>query len=603
MDLIHTISFLKAFKLRRMKKIFITTLLFFVVNSSTAFSQISFTRETNPLNPAVTDAYESTGACWVDFNNDGFLDLFVSNGNIISQNNSLYLNDHSGGFIKITTGAIVNDGGTSIGGTWADFNNDGNLDLFVTNRNNFGNFLYMGNGDTTFTKITTGSIVTDMPNSNSSGWTDVNRDGLVDLFMINFTQNDLLYLNNGLPNYTFTKIDTAAFLIDGGNFSIDGQWADCNNDRFPDFFIGNAGTQNDFVYKNNGNLIFEKITLNDARATLGASWGDFNNDGYLDLFTSGYLNQKSRLYLNSGPPGYDLLPIDTGIVSNDPANSVGSCWGDFDNDGDLDLFVANDGTLSGFLYLNSGLPNYAFTKVTTGTIANNTGNSFGAACGDYDNDGQLDIYVANRLNQQNFLFRNITGNNNKWITVKCAGVTSNKAAVGTKVRIKAVINGQPIWQMQEVTPQTGYNSQNLWLHFGLGNASIIDSIKVEWINGLTHYFTNVQANNNITISETGNIIGISPINNQIPGSYKLYQNYPNSFNPSTTIKFNVPVQSLVKIDVFDITGRIVETLVNAELREGYYEINWDASKISSGIYFYIIHAGNFSETKKMVLIK
>ncbi|MEO8511971.1 MAG: FG-GAP-like repeat-containing protein [Ignavibacteria bacterium] len=577
-------------------------ILFFFILSSGVTAQPQFTRITEIGNPAVNDTMESAGACWIDFNNDGFLDLFVANGNVVSQNNSLYLNDHSGGFLKITTGAIVNDGGSSIGGTWGDFNNDGKPDLFVTNRNGFGNFLYMGNGDTTFTKITTGSIVTDMPNSNSSGWTDINRDGLVDLFMINFTQNDLLYINNGLPNFTFTKIDTAAFLLDGGNFSIDGQWADYNNDRFPDFFVGNAGTQNDFVYRNNGNLTFTKITLTDARATLGASWGDFNNDGNLDLFTSGYLNQKSRLYVNSGHPNHDLIPIDTGIVSNDPANSVGSAWGDFDNDGDLDLFVANDGTLSGFLYLNSGFPFYAFTKVTTGTIAANTANSFGCAVGDYDNDGQLDIYVANRLNQKNFLFHN-DGSSNKWITIKCEGVTSNRSAIGTKVRIKAQINGQPVWQVQEVTPQSGYNSQNLLLHFGLGNAGIIDSIIVEWINGLTHYFTNVSTNINITISESGNIIGINPINAEIPRDFSLLQNYPNPFNPSTTIRFSIPVQSMVRIDIFDITGKFVENLVNSELRMGNYDIKWDASKYSSGIYFYEIRAGNFQETKKMALIK
>lgn len=587
----------------------------FTVYIPNLFSQPTFTRITSATNPAVNDTAESTGISWVDFNNDGYLDLYVSNGNLTSVNNALYLNNRSGGFVKITTGAIVNDGGTSIGGTWGDFNNDGNLDLFVPNRNNFGNFLYLGNGDTTFTKVTTGAIVTDLFNSNSSGWVDFNRDGNLDLIIVNFQQNDVMYLGNGSPNFTFTKIDTAAFLLDGANFSIIGQWADYNNDRFPDFFVGNAGTQNDFVYRNNQNLTCTKITLSDARATLGASWGDFNNDGYLDLFTAGYLNQKSRLYINSGPPNYDLTPIDTGIVSNDPANSIGSCWGDFDNDGDLDLFVANDGTQSGFLYINNGPPGYSFTKITTGTIPANIGNSFGAACGDYDNDGQLDIYVANRLNQKNFLFHN-NGNSNHWLTVKCTGTVSNRAAIGTKVRVKATIGGVPRWQVQEITPQTGYNSGNLWLHFGLAEAITIDSIKVEWTNGLTHYFTNIPADQKISISESGNIIGVNNISSQVPENSKLCQNYPNPFNPSTKIRFeigflNKGFQPLAKLSVYNILGREVVTVVNENLSPGTYEVNFDGTKLSSGIYFYKLIVGDasaslstsYEETKRMVFIK
>ncbi len=573
-------------------------ILYFISGSEKLFSQPAFTRVTDPGNPAVTDAFESTGASWVDINNDGYLDLFVSNGNLTSQNNSLYLNNRSGGYVKIFTGPVVNDGGSSIGGTWADYNNDGNLDLFVSNRNNFGNFLYLGTGDTTFTKITVGSVVTDLFNSNSSHWVDINKDGYIDLHVINFQQNDVLYMNNGISSFTFTKIDTSAFLLDGGStFSIVGGWGDYNNDRQTDLFIGNGGAQNDFLFTNNGNQTLSKTTFNDARNTLGCSWGDFDNDGDLDLFTSGFLNNKSRLYINGGSPSYILNPIDTGIVSNDPANSIGSSWGDFDNDGDLDLFVSNDGQKN-FLYINTGAPNYGFIKITSGSIVNDVGNSFGCVTGDYDNDGQLDVYVANRLNQPNFLYRN-NGNSNKWITIKCAGVTSNWASIGTKVRVKA----GGVWQMQEVVAQSGYNSQNLWLHFGLGSSAVIDSIKVEWINGLTHYFTGQGVNRNITISESGTIIGINPINNQLPKGYELFQNYPNPFNPTTNIKFTIPKASLVKLVIFDIMGKAVSTIINKELQAGSYNTDVDASGLSSGVYFYKLTVGDFSDTKKMILIK
>jgi hypothetical protein len=578
---------------------FLFIILLLLLNVSNDYSQ-SFTKITDPNNPVVTDMNQSTGGCWIDFNNDGFLDLFVSNGNLSSQNNALYLNNRSGGFIKITTGAIVNDGGTSIGGTWGDYNNDGNLDLFVANRNNFGNFLYMGHGDTTFTKITTGNIVTDLGNSNSGAWVDITRDGYLDMHVVNFTQNDFLYMNNGSPNFTFTKIDTAAFLLDGSGTSIIGAWADYNNDRLPDLFIGNAGTNN-FLWKNNGNLFFTRTIISNTRNTIGASWGDYDNDGNLDLFVANYLNNKNILYHNSGPPNYDLIPIDTGIVSNDPGNCVGSCWGDFNNDGYLDLFVTNDGNAN-FLYMNNGPPNYGFTKVTTGIIVTDVANSFGCVCGDYDNDGQLDVFVATRTGQGNLLYHN-NGNSNKWITVKCVGVISNKAAIGTKVRLKSTINGLPTWQTQEIMPHTGYNSQNLWLHFGLGNASIIDSIRVEWINGATNVFTNVSVNQGVTIIENGPLISVTNNSSKTPEKFTLHQNYPNPFNPMTKIKFELPKSSDIKIQIFDITGRVIDNLIDANLGIGSYEVQWDGSKVSSGIYFYRLQSKSFMDTKKMILIK
>jgi len=312
-------------------------------------------------------------------------------------------------------------------------------------------------------------------------------------------------------------------------------------------------------------------------------------------------------------PAFTRITAITNPAVNDTAESTGVSWVDFNNDGYLDLFVANDGTNSGFLYTNNGPQSYSFYKVTTGTIAVHTGNSFGAACGDYDNDGHLDIYVANRLNQKNFLFRN-NGNLNHWITVKCVGVVSNRAAIGTKVRVKAVIGGVSRWQMREITPQTGYNSGNLWLHFGLGNAAIIDSVKVEWINGLTHYFTNVSTDQNIAISETGNIIGLNAIGTSVPDKFTLYQNYPNPFNPSTKIKFNVPLLRgvdaeggrgvFVKLIVYDILGREAAIVLNQNVMPGVYEINFNASGLTSGVYFYRLSVGSvYSETRKMILLK
>lgn len=566
----------------------------------TAYPQ-TFTKITDITNPVVTDQYESGGGSWIDINNDGWLDLFVANGNLTSQNNSLYINRRNGNFTKVITGAVVNDGGSSIGGAFGDYNADGNPDLFVTNRNFFKNFLYRGTGDSTFIKIITGNIVTDSSNSNCGHWVDIDRDGDLDLFVINFQGNDFLYLNSGAPSYNFTKIDTAAFLLNAADFSIPAAWGDFNNDRFPDLFVGNAGTQNDFIYKNNGNLSFSKTILADGRSTLGASFGDFNNDGYLDLFVANYLNQNNILYRNSGPPDYSFIRIDTGVVSNDGGSSVGSCWGDVDNDGDLDLFVSNDNGENNFLYLNSGAPGYGFTKITTGAIVNDGGNSFGNVFGDYNNDGAIDLFVANRLNQNNFLYLN-NGNSNKWLGVKCRGAVSNRSAIGSKVKVKALINGQPVWQMREIVSQSGYNSENLVLNFGLGNATAADSIIVQWISGTNSVFTNVPFNRYVTLSEDGTINSIND-NIAIPDKFTLSQNYPNPFNPVTHMDFGISNMGFVSLKVYNVLGEEIKTLINEIKPAGKYDITFDGSNLSSGIYFYTMKAGEIVITKRMLLLK
>src|SRR6185437_8867592 len=178
----------------------------------------TFTRVTDTLNPITTDKFESGGGSWIDFNNDGLLDLLVCNGNLSNQNNSLYLNRGNGNFIKVVSGAIVTDGGSSIGSTCADYNSDGFIDCFITNRSNFGNFLYNGLGDTVFTKITTGSPVTDIGNSNSSSWVDIDNDGDLDLYVVNFQGADFLYLNSGAPSYSLSA--TTNTITAGTSFSI-----------------------------------------------------------------------------------------------------------------------------------------------------------------------------------------------------------------------------------------------------------------------------------------------------------------------------------------------------------------------------------------------
>ncbi len=566
----------------------------------------SFTKVTDPVNPIVSDMNESGGGSWLDFDNDGWLDLFVSNGNLANQNNALYLNLGQGQFRRITTGAVVTDGGSSIGSTGGDYNEDGLIDLFVTNRNFFGNFLYAGDGDTAFTRILAGTISSDLANSNSSSWVDLDRDGDLDLYVINFSGPDYMYVNSGYPDYQLSRIDTG--IVTGNGFSISGVWADYDNDGDQDLFIGNGGTEHDRLFINQGHFAFSQISFADGRATLGSSWADYDNDGDMDLVTASYLNQRNQLYLNSGAPDFDLVAVDTGVVSTDLGSSVGTGWGDYDSDGDLDLLVANDGQRK-FLYANSGPPYYAFTKVESGPVVEDSSHTFGCVWADYDNDGDLDVFLANRLNEKNTLLLN-AGNGNHWIELDLAGTSSNRSAIGARVRLKAVISGVARWQMREVSGQSGYNSQILRLHVGLGDASVVDSLIIEWPSDSVEVYTNLNANHiyKMTEGQGYTVVAVSSGESASPQKFELHRNFPNPFNPSTSIRFGLNRGARVQLKVYNLLGQEVRTLVNQTLSNGEHTVTWDGRDdkgivVASGVYIYRLTNGTSTSARKMVFMK
>ena len=562
----------------------------------------------------VTDGRYSEGAYWFDYNNDRYLDLFV--GNIVNQNNLLYLNNGDGTFTQITTGNIVNDAGFSYGGCFGDYNNDGYPDMFVENggsNSNQANFLYINNSSLSFTKITSGNIVTDAGGSWGSATADYDRDGNLDIFVSNFNQNNFLYKGNG--DGTFTKIATGDIVNDGGA-SLGCSWADYDNDGYPDLFVANANFgagQNNFLYHNNGNGTFTKITtgniVTDGGNSVGGSWGDYDNDGDMDLYVPNYFNSNNFLYRNDGLGTF--TKITTGIIVNDGGSSVGSAWGDYDNDGDLDLFVSNDNNENNALYENNG--NGTFTKITTGDIVNDGGRSNGSVWGDYDNDGDIDLFVTNGdqpTAQSNFLYKN-DGNSNHWINILSKGINSNRSAIGTKVVLKTNINGNNITQTQGISGQTGYNAQNsLNVEFGLGNASVIDSLIIIWPNGNIEPFANISSNQFVTVTEGKGIVGVNPGGSILPGDYRLEQNYPNPFNPTTEIAFSLPHSAFTELKIFDITGREIASPISMILNAGSHIAQFNSSKVASGTYFYRIKIYSersnevvFSDVKKMVVLK
>ena len=178
---------------------------------------------------------------------------------------------------------------------------------------------------------------------------------------------------------------------------------------------------------------------------------------------------------------------------------MGCTWGDYDNDGYIDLFVSNASGQRNFLYRNSG--GGSFEKITAGNIVSDGGDSIGCAWGDYDNDGFLDLFVANRSGQNNFLYHN-DGNGNHWLRIKCVGTVSNRAAIGSKIRIKATLAGTERWQLRQVSGGDGENnSDSLMAQFGLGDAIVVDIVRVEWPSGAVQEFRNAAVNQTLTVTE------------------------------------------------------------------------------------------------------
>src|SRR5262245_49750753 len=484
-----------------------------------------FTKITSGL--IVTRAGSGRGCAWGDYNNDGFIDLYVANSAADGRGTTagadfLLQNNRDGTFTDVRTAARITDPVDSQGCVWADYDNDGHLDLFVSAYfgGNNKNTLYRNQGDGTFTKVSTNKLVSEGGNSTAAAWGDFNNDGFVDLVVANslFSGSpslDLFYQNLGASG--FFKLTNN--IVSEPRYGRGMSWADYDNDGRIDLFVANAalsGTQLlNRLYRNLGDGVFQPIAGSgpggEGAVSFSGSWADYDNDGDLDLFVANGGWEQVRtsfLYRNNGDGTF--TKIADGEIVTDQYGSVYGTWGDYDNDGFLDLFVSHSSpantspsyqpTAKNSLYHNNG--DGTFGKVTSGSLVNDLGCSLGSAWGDYDNDGFLDLYVTNFGSRVNDLFHN-NGNTNSWILINCIGTFANRSAIGAKVRLRATIRGRTTWQMREISSGGGYTSQNdLRAHFGLGDATNADLIRIEWPSGVVQELRDVAARQVLAIQES-----------------------------------------------------------------------------------------------------
>lgn len=463
--------------------------------------------------PMVNDGIviQSAGCTWGDFDNDGDEDLFVTNGVLgNAQKNFLFRNEgpeNNFAFVKVEQGNIVNDIAHSRAASWGDYDNDGNLDLFVANQIENNNYLYHNNGDGTFTRIVEGAVAYDLYESEPVSWIDYDNDGYLDIFVgnANTSHPNNLYHNNG--DGTFSRILDDPLAKDYGNGTF--SWCDFDNDGDYDmlagYFLQNTGA----LFLNNGNGSFTKISkgmvLNDPEEGLHAGdWVDFDNDGDWDIFDLCNwdiinINLINGIYINEGPvSNYQFTKKTKDIIEIENYTWTGSSWSDIDNDGDLDMFLTSYDNYN-VLFSNNG--DGTLTKITVGEITNESSVSLGSAWADYDQDGDMDLYIAN-LNNNNSFYKNDNNNGNSWIKIKLKGTASNASALGAVIKVKAITNTEQVWQMRSIGGQTSIEAQNsLIAHFGLGKASFIDSLVILWPAGHKTVLTNVPVNQQLIITE------------------------------------------------------------------------------------------------------
>jgi hypothetical protein len=518
-------------------------------------SRIDFVLK-NSVSPQRYSIETMTGGVAVfDYNNDGLLDIFFTNGAEIpsleksnpSFHNRLFRNNGDGTFTDVTQKAGLAGVGYSMGVAAGDYDNDGFVDLYVTGFNR--NQLFHNNGDGTFTDRTekagvSGLLKRGKPWSVAAGWIDYNNDGLLDLFVVNYLDYSLstahscktgnivdycspneyrgtpniLYRNNG--DGTFTDVSQKSHISQYLGKGMGVAFADYDGDGFTDIFVSNDSIPS-FLLHNNGDGTFTDVGLlagvaynenGKAVAGMGTDFRDIDNEGLPDIFLTAMYGDTFPLYRNQGKGQFEDVAETTGIAAmTTPFTAWGTGIFDFDNDGNKDIFAAGSAILDNSMEVNHKpypLPNFLYRNLGNmrfKDVSGGAGAGFsvpaahrGAAFGDLNNDGNIDVVVT-VLNGEPQLLMNRSQNHNHWIILKLVGVADNRDGLGTRVKITTA-NGV---QYNQATTAVGYNSSSdKRVYFGLHNAAVVDQIELLWPTGVKQVLHHVMADQILTIVQS-----------------------------------------------------------------------------------------------------
>ena len=618
-----------------------------VLTFELSYSQ-QFTEVAVELGVEDSTKLDGIGVHWIDFNGDNLLDLYVVYPGAFLQpyrpvSNRLFMNQlpTTGKFTDVAS--LVNAGvdtGISKAVGWADFDLNGFIDFFALNAPGIlgapdvPHLLY-NNTDGSFTEV---GEVKGLRILREGDWSlsfgDPDGDGDLDIYVVNhFWEKNMLLRNDG---NVFIDVAEEWGIADheGGSQTggIGASWIDFDNDGKLDLFVLNGGWIPNRLYRNDLEVSGRFIDVASEvgidrpdffRIAESADWGDFDNDGDLDMFTANFTNDSARslLYRNDINESGAFVEIGEDVGVGSPGRGVNGAWADYDNDGDLDLYVTYN-IQPNRLYRNDlGISGLFVDVAAESNVASDREDRVGA-WGDYDNDGDLDLYVTNQRSvirsSLNLLYRN-EQNDLNYLKVRPLSANGSYSRHGSRVYVYKA-GTDSLVGMRDAGGGTGFfGSQNQYdAHFGLdgtmaydivvrfttrvnGENIVIDKNVRPELGGLVPIdiggFIEVRDSVNVIVSVEDEPEAV------LPGSTTLYQNYPNPFNAETFISFYLPKSGDLTVTIYNILGEEIAIIHRGYLSAGEQSVKWDASGVSSGIYIYRLKGDNIDISQKMLFLK